>query len=114
MPAISFSRMDFVLKIEAGTKDQTIRPLGKRKYKRGDWLFLYYKQRTPQRKFIGQGHVKSVQVMQWKEILAIEPHLREKFAKRDGFDSWAEMITFFAKTHDPKPEDYFQVIRWFL
>ena len=114
MPAISFSSWDFIEKIKAGVKDQTIRPLGKRRYKKGQGLHIYYKQRTPQRQFIDYAEVTRVIILQWKDILEMEEGKRERFARRDGFSSWAELITWFVKQHDPKPEDYFQVVRFAL
>ena len=58
MPVISFSV--FKDKIKSGEKCQTIR--AKRKYpiKAGDPLYLWWKQRTPEREFLGEEVIRNI------------------------------------------------------
>jgi len=104
MAALSFSV--FRKKVESGAKRQTIR--AKRKYpiKKGDKLFLWWKQRSSERAKLGEAICTSVQdvtiEVKWVRVgdLLISGDIAlDRFAIADGFDNFGYMIDFFSDTH---------------
>jgi hypothetical protein len=105
-------RPRFIEPIKAGTKCQTIRPLGKRRILPGDdlslrhWLEKPY--RSPQVK-IAVATARPTQVVEITQSgvkLADRRRVRnvrelDAFAVRDGFVDWDEMRTYWKDMHGP-------------
>ena len=113
MPLISYSK--FPEKIESGEKTHTIRSRRKYPIKQGDWLSLWWKSRTPERRKFGESTCLSVTPIVIEENSVTTPNteitlpeLLETFASQDGFDSWAEMKDFFR----PKFGESLELIEW--
>ena len=116
MPAINF-RKEFVDLVESGKKRQTIRPLGKRRFKAGDKLYLYFGQRTKSCRKLAE--VKCVSV----DHIRIYPDYRDviingqalnllqidDLALADGFEDRAHFFSFFRYYGDDFEG---QVIKW--
>jgi hypothetical protein len=107
MAGISFSV--FRDKILDGSKRQTIRGIRKNPIKEGETLYMWWKQRSPQREKLGE--TKCVKI---REIcimtdgydfpddqysLVDHPSLLDNFAIADGFDNWQQLIEFFENAH---------------
>lgn len=111
MPLISFSV--FKDKILSGAKRQTIRSLRKNPIKEGETLYLWWKQRSPQRERLGDAKcvkVSDIEIYEnevfinnpsflvgYKEIK--DPFELDLFAIADGFDDWDKMKEFFQEAH---------------
>lgn len=112
MVAYSFQRR-FIAPIEAGTKSQTIRAVGKRRHaKTGDVLQLYFGQRTQYcRKIIADRpctRVERVRINHGLKTVVLGedggPLLMRKwdldlFAIADGFKDWEDLAQFWATFH---------------
>lgn len=137
MVAYSFKKR-FVPRIRAGLglpdlepvalpKLQTIRALGKRRHARpGETLQLYTAMRTKQCAKIGDARCISV------EPVALVPHVDESlravqinggpvtraigaldiFARLDGFDDWADLVSFWQTEHPAVRMFEGVLIRW--
>jgi hypothetical protein len=109
MPALSFSIAKE--KIKSGAKRQTIR--GDRRFpiKKGDRLFLYWKQQSPKDcEKLGEANCTSVRsVTISTDNLSYcdngyDSTIRDdfgllSFAVNDGFNNWQELVKFFENTH---------------
>ncbi len=107
MAGLSFSV--FKDKITSGAKRQTIR--GDRKFpiKEGEKLYLWWKQRSPQREKLGEAVcIKTRQITICGDSydypddqysLVDHPVHLDNFAIADGFDNWQGLIEFFESTH---------------
>lgn len=106
MVAINF-KADFVEKIQAGEKCQTIR--SSQRAKAGDRLQLYTGQRTKDcRKIADALCTTSYPLTIYPETIRFEGgqfhklsesvHL-DRFAQADGFDCWADMAAFFDRQY---------------
>lgn len=104
MPALSF---DVLLdKLLNGTKTLTIRVPRKRPLTKGDSLFMYWKQRSPNNKFLGMACVKGVKRVRLGSIT-------EEEAVLDGFESKAELLAGFRSVHGAGVEErLFDVIKF--
>jgi hypothetical protein len=106
MPALNFQAR-FAPLVESGKKCQTVRAMRKRPFKEGDTLYLYTGQRTKgcrlliKRECTGSFDVEFnhngqlLFFVDGKNVIMD----RDTFAKCDGFDSWAEMLEWFAVNH---------------
>jgi hypothetical protein len=105
MAGISFSV--FREQILSGAKCQTIRAVRKDPIKVGETLYLWWKQRSPQREKLGEATcVKTYDVEIHREYLITHQDNRwqtiqylNSFAKDDGFNNWQELVEFFENTH---------------
>lgn len=105
MPSIGFTV--FKEKILNGEKKQTIRKVGKRVYKKGDLLYLYWHLRRKDCELL-----KTVMCTVAVKVPYSELSRDHEVARADGFrDAW-ELKLWFNKTHKPKPNDMFWIIRW--
>jgi len=104
MPALSFSVCRE--KILSGAKRQTIR--GDRKFpiKKGDKLYLWWKQRISDREKLGNTtclRITPITIERDRStmpnIVFTDPDLLDGFAIKDGFDNWQQLIEFFDKSH---------------
>lgn len=100
MPALSFSIAKE--KIKSGAKRQTIRGDHKFPIKKGDRLFLYWKQQSPKDcEKLGEANCISTSKITISKYGAACPDLSilfeslDKFAIADGFNNWQELIKFF-------------------
>lgn len=114
MPALNFQKR-FVPLIQNGEKTQSIRSLGKRKFKEGDKLYLYTGQRTKSCELVGTAVVSSIQRVwfYYRDTKLIEayieknacPHPLTNFgllllASFDGFDKdIAGFVNFFRENY---------------
>ncbi len=112
MVAYSFNKR-FVPAIASGVKQQTIRAPRKgvhRHAMRGDEIQLYTGLRTKHTRLIGRAkclstrrvclHLRDGAVFFPHECDALVPGDElEKFAREDGFSTWAELVAFWARTH---------------
>lgn len=95
--------------VTSGTKRQTIRPRRKKPIKVGDQLSL--------RKWSGKAYrspqvvlldavctrTANVEIGEWEILIdgqVLRPDQKQSLAQADGFKDAAEMITWFAATHD--------------
>jgi hypothetical protein len=108
MVAYSFKRQ-FVAKIVAGTKCQTIRADRKRHARSGERLQIYIGMRTKQCRLVGTAICDSVWPIRLdffrSTVAGTMPPIttefdRDEFARADGFESWEKMGTFWRETHD--------------
>ena len=117
MVAFSF-KSRFVLPIELGTKQQTIRNVRKRNARPGDGLQLMTGPRFQPRRIgtadclaagpiqIRLGASPSVHVEAIDGSGRLEPRFifghrdLDAFAVRDGFDEWPDLEAFWRETHD--------------
>ena len=109
MAGISFSV--FKAKIQLGTKKQTIRAVRKHPIGEGESLYLWWKQRTPERESLGKVICKSVETVWIYEYSLVIANANDdrrsiraekdlhNFAIADGFDNWGELVAFFKTTH---------------
>ena len=104
MPAISFSIAKD--KILSGEKRQTIGGDRKIPIKKGDKLYLWWKQRTRDREKLGDTiclRVAPITIDRDRatmpNVVVTDPQLLDKFAIADGFENWQQLIEFFDKTH---------------
>ena len=104
MAGISFSV--FREKILDGSKRQTIRAVRKNPIKEGETLYMWWKQRSPEREKLGEA--KCVRVTRifihrdsfvMPHILGQLPEILDSFAIADGFDNWQQLIEFFENAH---------------
>lgn len=109
MPAISFSgttsQGPFWKQILDGKKTQTCRLVRKRLIKKGDTLYLYWKQRVPTAKKpihkIGTAICTKIERKQYWKFAE-----DDEFARRDGFRDAKEMQEWFG---DPDSWEQFRV-----
>ena len=109
MVAYSF-QAQFAEPILAGTKRQTIRPVGKRRHaKPGDTLQLYVGMRTKHCRLIATASCVSALPIDMNLStgdITIDGSFRRwslnYFAQRDGFASWGELREFWRKHHPGK------------
>ena len=118
MPAYSFSV--FKEKVKDGSKAQTVRHRRKYPTKVGDWLALYWKQRSPECEKLGESVcTETFPIFKlagwWNKTysdghseMMVEDELTD-IALRDGFDTVADFEAWFADVPDSEPLD---VIRW--
>jgi hypothetical protein len=111
MAGVSFSV--FKDKILSGTKRQTIRAIRKNPIKKGETLYLWWKQRSPQREKLGKAKCININPIEIDDdrvhILDTENFCNtttysskealDRFAISDGFNNWQELAEFFEKTH---------------
>ncbi len=120
MPAINFTM--FIDKVESGEKTQTIRKHRKRPIMIGDTLQLFTGMRTKECRRLGTGrctgvepiimHGQGVQYTALNLMISkFQPEALNHFAKRDGFDSWADMAAWFHIGWNPFKGD---LIQWEL
>ena len=106
MPALNFQKR-FAPLVESGEKRQTIRKYRKdgRDAKPGDTLFLYTGMRTKACRLIATVRCEATFPMRLTrerptDLTPTELLLDDEFAaKLDGFESHAEMLDWFEKTH---------------
>ena len=113
MTLLSFSM--FIEKVESGEKTQTIRSARKYPIKAEDVLDIWWKSRRPERRKLGRTPCLRVTPIVLGEDFAQTPNTKitvpeflKKFAKLDGFDSWAEMKDYFR----PKFGEELHLIEW--
>lgn len=119
MAGISFSV--FREQILSGAKCQTIRAVRKNPIKVGETLYLWWKQRSPEREKLGEAtctSIKHVFINNGVEIKKADDDFAaflsgeqlEEFAIADGFNNWQELVEFFESTHGLPFEGI--VIQW--
>lgn len=138
MTAYSF-RPRFVAPILAGTKCQTIRADRKRHARPGEELQLYTGMRTKQCRLIARVTCQSVQPIyinfvdrkytKGNDLVIINDKIEypnctggeeiyrttsslNGFARRDGFENWADMRRFWEAAHDDLLDWYGVIITW--
>lgn len=104
MAGISFSV--FKDKILSGAKRQTIRAIRKNPIKEGELLYLWWKQRSPEREKLGEAKcIRATSIQIYRNGFVIPfisgqlPEILDNFAIADGFDNWQQLIEFFENTH---------------
>ena len=111
MAGLSFSV--FKDKIIGGSKRQTIRGIRKHPIKEGETLYMWWKQRSPEREKLGEAKCISVKLIRLDDdsVRILDPEnlcnttvysTKEKldrFAVSDGFNNWQELVEFFETTH---------------
>ena len=113
MPVLNF-KAQFADAILSGEKNHTIRPLGKRKYRRGGKVYLYTGQRTKSCRLLGTAVIACLRNIEIRNdispaIVKIQgfdkiPYEMDEitldlYAKHDGFSSAADFINFFKETY---------------
>lgn len=101
MPAINFKKQ-FSTKVLSGEKRSTIRAKRQHLIKKGDTLSLYTGLRTKETKLLKKAeckHVKDI-IISYNHITIGDRKIKSKsalnrFAKKDGFDNWGDMMLFF-------------------
>lgn len=121
MVAYSFKKR-FAEPILDGTKRQTIRADRKRHARPGERLQLYTGMRTKHCKLIarttclGIDHVMlnfaDYGVVRINGIVLFSDAAMQKFARLDGFASWADMRAFWHENHPGIDEFHGVIIRW--
>jgi hypothetical protein len=107
MAGLSFSV--FKDKIISGAKRQTIRGVRKNPIKEGETLYLWWKQRSPEREKLGEAICTRAREI-WictdgydfpddQYSLVDHPSLLNDFAIADGFNNWQELVEFFDTAH---------------
>ena len=123
MPALNF-KPQFVAKIQHGSKRTTIRAIGKRTIKEGDFLYLYTGQRTANCKLIGTAYCSDISLIRITEAeirlqlgvyekikwLRVDHDALKSMYENDGFSSFVEMRDFFRKQYGLPFEG--QLIEW--
>ena len=104
MAGISF--LVFKDKILSGAKRQTIRTIRKNPIKEGETLYMWWKQRSPEREKLGEAkcmRATSIQIYRNGFVMPFIsgqlPEILDNFAIADGFDNWQQLIEFFENTH---------------
>ncbi|MCA6521781.1 MAG: hypothetical protein IM596_07980 [Pseudanabaena sp. M051S1SP2A07QC] len=104
MAGISFSV--FKDKILRGEKWQTIRTIRKHPIKQGEKLYLWWKQRSPEREKLGEATCTKVSKIEIEtRFIQLDGKLinrmddLDKIAIADGFDNWLGMMEWFSNTH---------------
>lgn len=103
MSGISFSI--FREQILSGAKRQTIRAVRKNPIREGETLYMWWKQRSPQREKLGEATCTKVAPITITELgascedIGVRYHCLDLFAQADGFDDWDEMRDFFENAH---------------
>ena len=104
MAGISFSVHK--QKILNGEKLQTIRGNRKRPIKVGETLYLWWKQRSPQREKLGEAKcIKVSDVLINADGVNVDGKViineigLDNFAIADGFNNWEELVDFFQNAH---------------
>ena len=111
MAGISFSV--FKDKILSGEKRQTIRAVRKHPIKKGELLYMWWKQRSPEREKLGEATCTAVRkIMIYdhdyicqlsnpnEQYALVDEHENlDNFAIADGFDNWQKLVEFFDDTH---------------
>jgi len=109
MPAFNFKKQ-FADKVERKEKKQTIRARRKdgRNPQVGQTAYLYFGMRTKGCRKLGEGLITSVEAVciernGYSVNLFLDHGLcwneKESLAKKDGFESFDEMVQWFEKTH---------------
>jgi len=106
MPALNYQDR-FASKVESGEKRQTIRRVWKRPIKLGDTLYHYTgmrtkhcrKLRTAVCKFVEKIRITDSNIQTEFNFLAWRSVALNRFAHKDGFDSWEEMRDWFDKRY---------------
>ncbi|TGT72963.1 ASCH domain-containing protein [bacterium M00.F.Ca.ET.159.01.1.1] len=121
MVAYSFKQR-FSAPIIAGTKRQTIRADRKRHARAGEQLQLYTGMRTKQCKLIARATCIGVDlvmlnladhgVVRINGIVLFSDAAMQKFARSDGFASWADMRDFWRDNHPGVEVFEGMLIRW--
>lgn len=125
MPALNFKK-EFAPKVESGEKRMSIRPIGKRRYRVGDMLFLYTGLRTKACRKLGEAVcaevVPTIMKMETNYLLKRINFYGErptcisynKFVKADGFNNIEEFEEFFITQYKLKPGDIKEmiIIKW--
>lgn len=119
MPALNFSPQ-FAGLVQTGAKRQTIRKIRKRPIRRGDRLYLYTGQRTPNATLlrvevcngvsqvcIGEVHGRTVIEINGRKL---RPDEAKRLAVADGFDNADGMVNWFRLRHGLP--FYGVMIRW--
>ena len=117
MPALSFSgepeRGPFYELIFDGQKKQTVRKKRKYPIKTGDFLKLYWKQRTPKDKkpvhFIGPAVCTHVETLPYRSFC-----YSDTFAIDDGFEDYEELQEWFGEPDGKNEDQEYQVIHFKL
>lgn len=83
--------------------------------KPNDYLYIWWKSRTPERRILGGATCLRVtpivlgeDFVQTPNTKITVPEFLEKFAKLDGFESWADMKDYFR----PKFGEELHLIEW--
>jgi hypothetical protein len=105
MAGLSFSV--FKKKILDGSKRQTIRSVRKNPIKEGETLYIWWKQRSPEREKLGEASCTKVsdiiiirdEVVNVSEQIIINKDNLDNFAIADGFSNWQKLVEFFESTH---------------
>ena len=104
MAGISFSV--FKDKILDGSKRHTIRAPRKIPIKVGDKLYLWWKQRSPEREKLGEATCNkisdvliNIDGVNVEDKIIINEIGLDNFAIADGFDNWQQLIKFFDDAH---------------
>ena len=121
MPSLNFKKEN-VPKVLSREKNCTIRPRGKRLYKKGDRLYLYVGLRTKGCRKLGEADCIKVDCIRiytdTKEVIvngvALTLNQVDELAKMDGFDDRDAFFRFFKKQYRPDPEIGFdgQLVWW--
>ena len=102
MPMLNFQKQ-FAADVESGKKTQTIRKRRKNPIKPGDILYLYTGARTKACRKLGEAKCKSVENISIYTFSYLKNgvgcHASDGFAKKDGFDTWGDLLKFFIETH---------------
>ncbi len=105
MPALNFQEQ-FVTQVVFGGKRQTIRPERKRPIKPGDTLHLYTGMRAKRCRKLRMAScldVRPITLYAGHYVLTVGGYggfdTLNRFARKDGFDSWEEMRDWFDKRY---------------
>jgi len=117
MGALNF-QAQFAPLVESGEKRQTIRAYRKdgRDPKPGDTLYLYTGMRTKACRKLGEVECAEVENIAFDyddlEVgnRTLWSHEAQTLAESDGFETWPDMVAWFAKTHGLPFEGL--LIRW--
>ena len=118
MPSLNFSP-EFAANVAGGTKTQTIRALGKRRWKVGDRVVCFTGMRHKGCRRLCEGIVSRVLIVRLsgkgvqiggKYGSYVPPITAQKIATLDGFPDFNAMLHWFAKKHGLPFTG--QLIRW--
>lgn len=118
MPSLKFSH-EFADDVAAGRKAQTIRPLGKRRWKVGDRVVCFTGQRRPGCRRLCEGTVRQVRIVRLsgkgvqfggKYALYAYAQTAHQLALLDGFYNFNGMLHWFARRYGLPFTG--QLIRW--
>jgi len=106
MAGLSFSV--FKEKILDGSKRQTIRSIRKNPIKESETLYIWWKQRSPEREKLGEASctkvsdiliIRDEMVNVSEQIIINNKDNLDNFAIADGFSNWQKLVEFFESTH---------------